>query len=255
MTESKRGSNGGTARAEKLTKEQRSEIAKDAAKKRWAKKDVPLDQVKDLPEGMVITKFTISHGGPGTESVMTVDLTPAPDPNEPKHCPACMNGESLEEGEGTHILATVEHPVVLPAAFQDADASVAVVQAPAPPPTKPKRQSKPMPKEFKTASSYAERRLPVAIKEKADHVGAVARLDAEINDLVRVIKALGGTVEQTPNTAYNPPYTPPQLPPVYPEYAQPQSVLPIVTPPKPMHAGGAGVAQGMLEVPNHWYEG
>ena len=73
MTESKRGSNGGTARAEKLTKEQRSEIAKDAAKKRWAKKDVPLDQVKDLPEGMVITKFTISHGSPEHHAAFAPD--------------------------------------------------------------------------------------------------------------------------------------------------------------------------------------
>ena len=238
MTESKRGSNGGTARAEKLTKEQRSEIAKDAAKKRWAKQDTIESIDVALQKDGIVPSNEAEEGS--------------------KHCPACLNGESLEESEGTHILATVEHPVVLPAAFQDADASVALPEAPAPPPTKPKRQSKPMPKEFKTASSYAERRLPVAIKEKADHVGAVARLDAEINDLVRVIKALGGTVEQQPNTAYNPPYQPPQLPqlpPVYPEYAQPQSVLPIVTPPKPMHAGGAGVAQGMLEVPTHWYEG
>ena len=41
----KRGSNGGNARAEKLTKEQRSAIAKNAAAKRWAK---PKDNPKPL---------------------------------------------------------------------------------------------------------------------------------------------------------------------------------------------------------------
>lgn len=35
------GLKGGKARAEKLTKEQRSEIAKKAAAKRWEKKDKP----------------------------------------------------------------------------------------------------------------------------------------------------------------------------------------------------------------------
>jgi hypothetical protein len=258
--ETKRGSNGGTARAAKLSKDKRSAIAKAAAVKRWAKKDVPLDEIKNLPEGGVITGVTISSGGPYTESKVTVDVQSSPDPSEPKHCPACLNGQSLEEGEGTHILATVEHPITLPAAFQEAEASVTIATPP-PVSAKPsKRQAKPMPKEFKSASSYAEKRLPQAIKEKSEAVAIVAAREAEINDLMRVIKALGGAVEpQTahgyPNTSYNPPYTPPQLPPPYPEYQQPAPVMPVVTPPKPMAAGGAGVAAGMLEVPSHWYEG
>ena len=42
MTESTvRGANGGNARAAKLSKEQRSNIAKQAAAKRWANKDEP----------------------------------------------------------------------------------------------------------------------------------------------------------------------------------------------------------------------
>ena len=88
--------------------------------------------------------------------------------------------------------------------------------APIPPQKPTKRITKPMPQEFKKASSYAEKRLPEAIKEKSKHVGAVASLDAEINDLVRVIKALGGTVDpqaagQQPsyfNPSYRPPFQP-----------------------------------------------
>jgi hypothetical protein len=253
----KRGSNGGTARANKLTKEERSAIAKQAAQRRWSKKSE--NQEPD----------------PGIPSVRPIDVPASvPEPFgeseaeiSPKHCPACLNGESLEEGEGTHILATVEHPVTLPAGFEEAEATVVVPVAPTLPQKPTKHKAKPMPKELRTASSYAEKRLPQAIKEKADLLVEVARREAEIQELTRVIQALGG---QSPvgipngsyqNPAYNPntaPYTPPtapQLPPMYPEYQNPQATVPVVTQVKPMQAGGAGVAQGMLSVPTHWYEG
>ena len=234
----KRGSEGGRKRAENLSKEQRSAIAKQAAKSRWAKRNVPLDKVPDLPADALITGIPIVQGG-----ITTVDIESSPDPSEPKHCPACVAGQSLEEGEGTHILATVEHPVTLPAAFADAETVVAVPEPPAVP-QKPKRTAKPMPKEFKSASSYAEKRLPQAIKEKSDHVGAVARLDAEINDLVRVIKALGGTVDtQVPQQGYpaaplhsDPRYTPQPYQPVI----QGATQVDIPSVPKRMIAGGAG---------------
>jgi len=233
----KRGSKGGIARKNNLSKEQRSAIAKLAAQKRWSKKDVPVAEVQTLPDPKVITGVTITSNG--TESVVTVDV----ESSDEKHCPACLAGQSLEEGEGIHILATVEHPVTLPAAFADAET---VLSAPVPPaaPQKPKRQAKPMPKEFKSASSYAEKRLPQAIKEKSDHVGAVARLDAEINDLVRVIKALGGNVEVA-QPAYIPPAAPLHSDPRYtPQPYQPviQGATPIEIPsaPKPMRVGGAG---------------
>ena len=229
----KRGSNGGNARKEKLSPERRSEIAKEASKKRWD----AVRQNKAQQEDTAAVPLEPPVELPASES--------EPLPHE-KHCPACLAGQSLEEGEGTHVLDTVEHPVVLPAAFQDADASV-VVAAPPAAPQKSKRQSKPMPKELKTASSYAEKRLPQAIKEKADLLVEVARREAEIQELTRVIQALGG---QAPvgipangsyqNPAYQPQPIAPQMAPTYPEYAQPQPQMPVVTPPQPMRMGGAG---------------
>ena len=252
MTEEKRGSSGGNARKENLSPERRKEIAKLAAQKRWAKKKEK--EVAKVAVELKDTPMDVSGAAMETPIVYGPDESPvheSPEDKE-KHCPACLEGKSLEEGEGTHILATVEHPVSLPAAFDDAKD---VVASPAPP-QKAKRQSKPMPKEFKTASSYAEKRLPVAIKEKSDHVGAVARLDAEINDLVRVIKALGGTVDpqavqpQGYQTYQPVSYAPqvPNLPAPYPEYQPPiPGQLPMnatppttVTVPRPMKMGGAG---------------
>ncbi len=182
--EKKRGSNGGNARKEKLSKERRSEIAAKAAKKRWGKKK----------EGATITATV-------EENIVAVNLasddsyTSNPTFEAPKefHCPSCIGGNPLEQG--LHIAGTIEHPFTpVPAQIVDSP-PVFVEPAPAPLQKPVKRQPRPMPKEFKTASSYAERRLPLAIKEKSEHVGAVAKLDAEINDLVRVIKALGGTVD------------------------------------------------------------
>jgi hypothetical protein len=255
--ELRRGANGGAARALKLSKEQRSAIAKAAAAKRWAKKDKAVKEVKridvggwDDPLGEIVVDLT-----PETNAI---NITPD-DLSTEKHCPACLAGESLEEGEGTHILATVEHPVTLPAAFQDAEATVILPTPPAPPQKPPKRQSKPMPKELKTASSYAEKRLPQAIKEKADLLVEVARREAEIQELTRVIQALGGqspvgipSGPTYPNPAYQTPQQPYQLPAPYPEYNQPAPVVPVVTPMKPMKAGGAGVAMG---IPDAWLEG
>jgi hypothetical protein len=234
MTEpSKRGQNGGNARKEKLSPERRKEIAKEAAKKRWSKKDNPQPVDGALHEdgihaenmGLEPTVYP-TYGGieRGSMPMNEPNITPpvaaqvphGPQPPQENHCPACLNGQSLENGEGTHILATVEHPVAVPAVIQDAEAIVASPAPPTPPVKPSKRQAKPKPKAFKDASSYAEKRLPQAIKEKSDHVGAVARLDAEINDLVRVIKALGGTVDQQ---------TGPQLSYPTPSYAPPQQAL------------------------------
>ena len=265
MTEEKRGSIGGKKRAEKLSKEERKRIASEAAKARWAKKKTENTAIvsasKDSDyDGTVTISFVNSKTGeislpsPVQEAIIT------PEAQAEKHCPACLAGQSLEEGDGEHILATVEHPVALPAAFDDSKMQE-VVQAPTTPPAKPaKVKSKNLPKEFKTASSYAEKRLPVAIKEKSEHVAKVAQLDAEINDLVRVIKALGGNADAYASQAQNfpgVPYQPvsyapnvPVLPAPYAEYQRPpitQNSAPApatppttVSVPKPMKMGGAG---------------
>lgn len=70
-------------------------------------------------------------------------------------------------------------------------------EPPPPPPVevaKPvKRKARPMPKAFKGASSYAEKRLAEAIKERAEAMGKVAALNAEIPSLVQIIRALGSS--------------------------------------------------------------
>ena len=190
--ETKRGSNGGTARAEKLTREQRSAIAKDAARKRWGKAKEKTD-VEKLTVKLREPVVTVS--GPTMQVPVTFDLIAPPIPEAPddNHCPACKAGHGL--GQGAHVAGSLEHPFT-PTPMQIIDTPPTFVEVPPTPPQKPvRRVPKPMPKEFKSASSYAEKRLPLAIKEKSEHVGAVAKLDAEINDLVRVIKALGGHVD------------------------------------------------------------
>jgi hypothetical protein len=186
---SKRGSSGGNARAAKLTPEERSKIAKAAAAKRWARKgkEETIDalkkadtewlnnQIDNLPK---VTTTITPNTGEGT----VINL------EHPNHCPACAMGQILEKGEGTHVLLTVEHPTL-------AD-PVPTIPTPPPQPTaapqpQRKRSSKPMPKAFKGASSYAEKRLAEAIKERAEFMGRVAALNAEIPSLVQVIRALG----------------------------------------------------------------
>ncbi len=144
---SKRGSQGGKARKEKLSPERRSEIAKVAASKRWSKKDIPPDKDKEIPDPKIITGITILNGGPGTEPRVTVDVAPAP-------------------------------PEPIPAAPQALQAS-----------RKPRSRS--MPKAFKGASAYAEKRLQEAMRERAEAMNIVAARNAEIPSLVSVIKALG----------------------------------------------------------------
>jgi hypothetical protein len=191
-----RGSNGGNARKEKLSPERRKEIAKEAAKKRWDAKR-KADTEKDSVTTQIFYVNTTT--GETSEPSLKAELAPIPDAPEEKHCPSCLAGESLEEGEGEHILGTVEHPVTIPAAFADAETTVAVPEPSTTPPKHPKRQAKPMPKEFKGASSYAEKRVIQANKERSVYVGEIAKskakieeLDAEINGLVPIIKALGG---------------------------------------------------------------
>jgi len=236
----KRGSNGGNARAEKLTKEQRSAIAKNAAAKRWAK---PKDNPKPLidPE---TTKFVDSlavgikksiddilqtnrlktdadvlvvnslHDAPvlisGQEMqspfIYKEEPPTAPPPTPPdtftppgggghKRCFACFSGQPLDSGR--HILGTVDHPVgavIAPIAPPQEVAPSLPSPSPQEKPQKAlKRPARPMPKEFKGASSYADKRLAEAIKERAESMGKVAALNAEIPSLVAIIRALGGT--------------------------------------------------------------
>ena len=74
-----------------------------------------------------------------------------------------------------------------------------------------------MVKEFGKAHSYAEKRLAEAIKERAEAMGKVAMLNAEIPSLVQIIRALG----MTPNMNGFQDFTA-QIPNTMPTYQQPQ---------------------------------
>ena len=218
----KRGSNGGNARAEKLTKEQRSEIAKNAAQRRWAKP-------KEEPTAMDIVPSELKPFAIRAEVIQpqkeyaTVPSQPEPIPTPPdtftppggggrKRCFACLSGQDIDSGR--HILGTVDHPVgAVIAPIQPPQEAVSKIQVVTPqekPQKAPKRPTRPMPKEFKGASSYADKRLAEAIKERAEAMGKVAALNAEIPSLVAIIRALGGTPNVGDMAAYAPmPYQQP----------------------------------------------
>jgi hypothetical protein len=199
VTENKSGSNGGNARAENLSKEKTHSIASEAAKKRWSeyrrKKAEEESKPVTINESSEPVPYIYPESNPDHFGESESD-------KEPKHCPACLAGQSLEEGEGTHILATVEHPVTLPVEFENGESSVVASVDPTPPvitPKPSKRPSKPVPKEFKSAGTYAEKRVIQANKERSVHVGEISKhqskieeLDAEINGLLPIIQALGG---------------------------------------------------------------
>jgi hypothetical protein len=171
MTEpSARGSNGGKARKEKLSPERRKEIGKLAAAKRWAKK------VETAPNAEPFADLPVQESHP------------IPSETQEYHCPACLNGQTLEKGEGTHVLATVEHPAY----------SLPTTTVPTPLPEPPKtiqRRRKPMVKEFGKAYSRAEKLLEEALKKRSEAVKIIIACNEDIPMYVNVIKSLGGTVD------------------------------------------------------------
>jgi hypothetical protein len=177
-TETRRGSSGGNARAQKLSKEERSAIAKAAAAKRWSKKDVPIDEMKDLPKDAIITGITILNGKP-----VTVDIEAISD----------QAGNAFTLANGLHDPKVTTTIITVPPSIT-ASVSEPIIALPYPPKPAPKRK-KPMAKEFGKAHSYAEKRLTEAIKERHELNGRLAAVNAEIPSLVQIIRALGGTVD------------------------------------------------------------
>jgi hypothetical protein len=209
--ESKRGSNGGNARAEKLTKEQRSEIAKAAAAKRWGKKEEKplLDPeytkivdhiatgIKKSLDGILQENGLLSEG-----EVLHGDIYPTYGGIERGSIPIVMPNVT------SPIQATPEPPPQPPAPVPTVTPTPASVAPPKP----ARRQAKPIPKAFKGASSYAGKRLAEAIRERAEAMGKVAMLNAEIPSLVQIIRALG----MTPNMEGFQDFTA-QMPSMYPQ--------------------------------------
>lgn len=211
-----RGSEGGKARKAKLSKEERSAIAKLGAQKRWGKKEEasglsgdPINQEPFVPEpstcaipyeGYLTDKSESSSGTEGTVTIHS-DGIPADAPVLP-HVYPTYGG----------INRTATHPE---------------------PPKRPRAKRKSVPKAFGAAHNYAEKRLAEAIKERAECMNKLAMLNAEIPSLVQIIKALGNN--QIPVEAYQvgavpmPSFTP---------TAAPVPVLPPL-PPAPLAQGGA----------------
>ena len=191
MTEpSVRGANGGNARAAKLTKEQRSAIAVMAAKKRWGKpkEEKIFSDSQDAERTQAFSKQLI-------ELKSTTVTIPSP----PEFAPSIV----------TTLPPSQSQPLIY-------------IPPPPEPPKPPKIRRKPMVKEFGKAHSYAEKRLAEAIKERAEAMGKVAMLNAEIPSLVQIIKALG----MTPNMNGFQDFTA-HIPNTMPTYQQPQYQPPI----------------------------
>jgi hypothetical protein len=204
MTESTvRGANGGNARAAKLSKEQRSNIAKQAAAKRWAKKDEPkpliapeiTKEVDYIAVGIKKSIVDILHeNGLHTDDEILVAKPPS-------NAPLLISGPTM-----TVPFIYREEPKPTPPE----------------PPKAAQRRKKPMVKEFGKAHSYAEKRLAEALKERAEAMNKVAMLNAEIPSLVQIIKALG----MTPNMNGFQDFTA-HIPNTMPTYQQPQYQPPI----------------------------
>lgn len=158
---SKRGSNGGNARAAKLTKEQRSAIAKQAAAKRWAKKDTVA-----LPEDHIAISYASSKteeppATPSTSFVM--DESPNPIPSS-----FIYANEAKAQSIPT------------PTAQESAKAT--------------QRRRKPIVKEFGRAYSKAEKLLDEALRKRSEAIKVILACNEDIPSYVDVIRSLGGTI-------------------------------------------------------------
>ena len=143
-----RGQNGGNARKEKLSPERRKEIAKEAAKKRWSKKDNP------QPVDGALYEDGIHAEDMGLEPTVW-----------PTYGGIERGSMPMTEPNITLPLATQPVPTPQPTPIY--------IPPPPEPPKPPKSRRKPMVKEFGKAHSYAEKRLAEAIKERAEAMGKV----------------------------------------------------------------------------------
>ena len=177
MTESTvRGANGGNARAAKLTKEQRSNIAKQAAAKRWAKpkEENPLvnpeitDAVNHIAKGLKRSIVDILHeNGLHTDNEILVAKPPS-------NAPLLISGPTM----------------AVPFIYKEEPKPTSPE-----PPKPPKSRRKPMVKEFGKAYSRAEKLLEEALKKRSEAVKIIIACNEDIPMYVNVIKSLGGTVD------------------------------------------------------------
>lgn len=148
----------GKVKTQKLSKEQRSQIAKD----RWAKK-------RSAQEATLGVDTSIQEESP----VVAIVPTPVPQPTE--------QPPAVPESIATGLSGTPENLTPFRPAPQLTPA----------PPKKQKRYTGP--KEFSVALKAAESRLAKALTERAEAGAKMAFLQAEIPSLLGIINALRGS--------------------------------------------------------------
>jgi hypothetical protein len=171
--ESKRGANGGDARAKKLSKEERKTIASTAAKARWAKKRAENNPIE--------TKISYVNKKTGETKAPTIIDAEYPEVDEvPEASPAPVE------------------PTIVPAPLD----------APKPDKRSIIKKKARLPKEFGAAHSYAEKRLAEIAKERGQMVRQIGELtskvhglDAETPGLLQLLRALKSTETQNQSFA------------------------------------------------------
>ena len=162
-------------RKQKLSKDERSQIAKD----RWAK--IKASKAQDKPNP--VKEWVDEAVSDGLLSA-TPDI-PAPSGRDENGVPSIVG---LGDGTITPNGAFVpDHPPI----------PVAPTVPPPAPQLAPVRVPKPTrstgPKEFSVALKAAENRLAKALNERAEAMGTLAGLNAEIPSLLQIIQALKGS--------------------------------------------------------------
>ncbi len=188
----KRGSNGGNARAAKLTKEQRSDIAKKAAEKRWGakSKENTIDTLKKADTEWLNNHIVISDVN------STTGVTSAPSTE-----PLVISGGAVIPKPFIYK----EEKRITPAEKGRRRAS----------------KDKPVSKVYKQALSTAEKEYAETVEELSYHDEMAARLKSKLPRLIQTIRALGGTIDpqaellqyrQLQTSNYGPPMTQPLHP-------------------------------------------
>jgi hypothetical protein len=180
MSESKRGSNGGNARAEKLTKEQRSTIAKQAAAKRWGKQKEEIVLIDtETQDGIDRNREEIGRSNSiidaMKEKVKSISGSTSPIPfiykEEPK----------------TQPITTVDSIPSSPQTLRVTPAEKGRKRA--------SKENQTVSKVYRQALSTAEKEYEETAEKLAYHDEMAARLKARMPRLIQTIKALGGTID------------------------------------------------------------
>jgi hypothetical protein len=172
MSELKRGSNGGNARSSKLTKEQRSEIARTAAAKRWSKKSD-----KPVNVGLSYVNSKTGETSEASPTLIVINESPSPIP-----IPFIY-----KEEPNTQPITTIEPIPVAPQALRVTPSEKGRKRA--------SKENQTVSKVYRQALSTAEKEYEETAEKLAYHDEMAARLKARMPRLIQTIRALGGTID------------------------------------------------------------